>query len=169
MQEWYQYVKVCAEEQHLDPNLCAALAAGESGIGGQEVRFEWVGYGKYYGPYNLCRDVVKRYGVTDWKSCTKVGIMLLAHKLEKYGSLWNALRHYNTDDKGRTFENYVNNIRRLQHQYKTRKIFEGKEVNFVHTPKLLPYSAWFGAISGDSTQLVNFKMAIARKEGGGIN
>lgn len=123
LQEWYRYVKVVADKYNLDPNLCAALAAGESGLGNQEVRFCWVGNGKYLGPFNLCRGVVKRYGVTDWKSCTEIGIMLLSHKLKKYGSLWNALRHYNTDDKGKKFDNYVNNIRRLQRRYKQRKVF----------------------------------------------
>ena len=49
--------------------------------------------------------------------------MTLAHKIRKYGSLRSALRHYNTDDKGKKFEGYVNNIRRLQRQYKKRMVF----------------------------------------------
>jgi hypothetical protein len=131
MQEWYAHVKQVAKEYNLDPNLCAALAAGESGIGGKEVRFCWVGGGKYYAPYNLHFDVVRRYGVTDWKSCTRVGIMLLANKLKKYGSLWAALRHYNTGDKGKKFDDYVRNIENLRDRYKKRKIFDNREVNFV--------------------------------------
>ena len=123
MQEWYAHVKVTAKKYNLDPNLCAALAAGESGKGNQEVRFCWVGGGKYLGPYNLYHGTVKKYNVTDWKSCTEVGVMLLSNKLKRYGSLWNALRHYNTDDKGKKFESYVNNIRRLQRQYEKRRIF----------------------------------------------
>lgn len=136
MQEWYQLVKVCAKEFNLDPNLCAALAAGESGIGGQEVRFCWVSHGKYLAPYNLHKSVVKRYGVTDWKSCTKVGIMLLANKLEKYGSLWAALRHYNTDDGPREFEGYYNNIKRLKRWYEKRRVFDDNLVYLGMRKKL---------------------------------
>lgn len=162
MQEWYQHVKEVAKEFNLDPNLCAALAAGESGIGGKEVRFCWVGGGKYLGPYNLHRDVVKKYGVTDWKSCTKVGIMLLSNKLKKYGSLWSALRHYNTGDQGKEFEKYVNNIKRLRAWYKKRKVFEYKEVDIVRTPKYLSYLTWFCASTVDSHQPFNIEIPEAR-------
>ena len=130
MREWYAHVKVTAKKYNLDPNLCAALAAGESGIGNKEVRFSWVGYGKYLGPYNLHYSVVERYKVTDWKSCTEVGIMLLSNKLNKYRSLRNALRHYNTDDKGKKFDDYVGNIKRLQKQYKKRGVFIDEPRNY---------------------------------------
>jgi soluble lytic murein transglycosylase-like protein len=124
MQEWYAYVKVTAEEFKLDPNLCAALAAGESGKGKEEVRFCWVGGGKYHGPYNLARCFLKYGNITDWKVNTRLGIATLAHKLKKYGSLWNALRHYNTGDGPAQFERYYRNIERLRQRYKERKVFE---------------------------------------------
>ena len=123
MQEWYQCVKENADKNNLDPNLCAALAAGESGIGRKEIRCCWLGYGQYHGPYNLCRGAFKYGDITDWRENTRIGIMLLANKLKKYGSLHAALRHYNTGDKGKKFESYVNNIKRLQRQYKERGIF----------------------------------------------
>ncbi len=129
MQEWYAYVKHCAKMYNLDPNLCAALAAGESGYEEEEVRFGWVGGGKYYAPYNICRSGVRKYHITDWKSCTEVGIMLLARKLRKAnGNLHVALRTYNTGDKGKDYDRYVSNIRKLCRQYKKRGVFE--EPNF---------------------------------------
>jgi soluble lytic murein transglycosylase-like protein len=123
IREWYQYVKVTAKKYNIDPNLCAALAAGESGKGNQEVRFCWVANGKYHGPYNLHRSFLKEWDITDWRVNTEVGIRTLANKIRKYGGLRNALRHYNTDDKGKKFDGYINNIRRLQRQYKKRMVF----------------------------------------------
>jgi hypothetical protein len=124
MCEWYQHVKVTAKKYNLDPNLCAALAAGESGIGKQEVRFCWVSKGKYRAPYNLCRGAFKYGDITNWKINTDIGIMLLANKLEKYKTLHAALKKYNTGDKGKKFDNYVKNIKRLTKSYKDRKIFD---------------------------------------------
>jgi len=124
MREWYAYVKQTAEEFHLDPNLCAALAAGESGKEGQEVRFCWVGGGKYHGPYNLARCFLKQWDITDWKINTRVGIMTLAKKIKKYGSLWGALRHYNTGDAPAQFARYARNIEKLQRSYKERGVFQ---------------------------------------------
>lgn len=132
MQEWYAYVKVCAKKHKLPPSLCAALAAGESGYGEEEVRFGWVGGGKYYAPYNICRSGVRKYNITDWKSCTEVGIMLLANKLkDANGNLHAALRTYNTGDKGKDYDRYVNNIRKLRKQYEKRKVFEDEPRNLA--------------------------------------
>ena len=124
MQEWYAYVKQMAKKYNLDPNLCAALAAGESGLGKEEVRFCWVCNGKYHAPYNLHEDFLKKWDITDWRVNTEVGIMTLAHKIKKFGSLWGALRHYNTGDSPKDFERYYNNILRLQYRYKKRGIFD---------------------------------------------
>jgi hypothetical protein len=126
MQEWYAYVQQMAKKYKLDPNLCAALAAGESGKGGQEVRFCWVGHGKYHAPYNLYRGFLKKWDITDWRVNTEVGIMTLAHKIEKYGSLRAALRKYNTGDGSAQFNKYFKNILRLKQQYKDRKVFEDR-------------------------------------------
>ena len=123
MQEWYTYVKVTAKKYNLDPNLCAALAAGESGKGKEEVRFCWVARGKYHAPYNLYRGALRRWDITDWKVNTEVGIMTLANKIRKYGSLRAALRKYNTGDGPAQFNRYVKNIKRIEQQYKDRKIF----------------------------------------------
>jgi len=124
LQEWYAYVRMVAGKYNLDPNLCAALAAGESGLGNQEVRFCWVGGGKYHGPYNLARCFLSQWDITDWKVNTEVGIATLYNKLKKYGSLWQALRNYNTGDSPAQFEKFYNNILRLWRQYKERKIFD---------------------------------------------
>jgi hypothetical protein len=130
LQKWYQYVKLMADKYDLDPNLCAALAAGESGKGKKEVRFCWVGKtkkypeGRYHGPYNLWRGALKKYDITDWRVNTEVGIRRLASLLKSHGgNLHAALRHYNTDDKGKKYDRYVANIRRLQRQYKSRMVF----------------------------------------------
>lgn len=128
MQEWYAYVQQMAKKYNLDPNLCAALAAGESGKGKEEVRFCWVGYGKYHGPYNLARCFFKYGDITDWRKNTELGIMALASKLEKWGSLRAALRHYNTGDGPTQFNKYFKNILRLEQQYKDRKVFEEQPV-----------------------------------------
>ena len=125
MRQWYAHVKVMASKYNLDPNLCAALAAGDSGIGNQEVRFCWVGYGKYHGPYNLHRCFLKKWDITDWRINTEVGIRRLAELMKSHnGNLHSALHHYNTDDKGRRYDRYIANIRRLQKQYKKRGVFK---------------------------------------------
>ena len=124
MQEWYTHVKITAKKYDLNPNLCAALAAGESGKGKEEVRFCWVGYGKYHAPYNLHRGVLKKWDITDWKVNTEVGILTLRSKIDRYGSLRAALRRYNTGDGPAAFNRYYNNILRLKHKYEQRKIFE---------------------------------------------
>lgn len=134
MQEWYTYVKQTAKEYNLDPNLCAALAKGESGTKEEEVRFCWVSNGKYHGPYNLARCFLKQWDITDWKVNTRVGIMTLAHKIKKYGSLRAALRKYNTGDSPAQFNSYFNNILKLQGQYEARKIFAAK----LTYPKVSP-------------------------------
>jgi soluble lytic murein transglycosylase-like protein len=138
MNQWYAYVKVVAKKYNLDPNLCAALAAGESGIKNQEVRFCWVGKsrkypdGLYHGPYNLHRCFLDRWDITDWRVNTEVGIRTLAHRLKEYnGNLRSALRHYNTDDKGKKFDGYVANIKRLQRQYKKRRVFVDELRNYA--------------------------------------
>jgi len=125
MQEWYQHVKLTAKKYKLDPNLCAALAAGESGIGNQIVRFGPVCDGKFYAPYNIYRGALKKWDIADWRVNTEVGIMLLANKLEDHNNnLRAALRTYNTGDKGKKFDAYVNNIKRLQKWFKEKKTFE---------------------------------------------
>jgi soluble lytic murein transglycosylase-like protein len=138
MQEWYAYVKLMANKYELDPNLCAALAAGESGKGNQEVRFCWVAGGKYHGPYNLWRGALKKYDITDWRVNTEVGIRRLANLLKSHGmNLHAALKHYNTDDKGRKYDRYVANIKRLQKQYKKRMVFidfTDYAMGMVHEP-----------------------------------
>ena len=115
----------------MDPNLCAALAAGESGYKGEEVRFCWVGGGKYHGPYNLARCFLDKWDITDWKVNTKVGIMTLHNKLIKYGNLHDALRHYNTGDSPAQFERFYNNIKKLKRRYEERKIFYDEPRNFA--------------------------------------
>lgn len=130
MNQWYAHVKVMAKKYNLDPNLCAALAAGESGYKGEEVRFCWVGGGRWHGPYNLARCFFRYGDITDWRVNTELGIAALARKLEKYGTLWNALRHYNTGDKGKKFKSYVNNIKRLQRQYEKRGVFVEPPKNY---------------------------------------
>ena len=125
MQEWHSYVKVIAKKYKLDPNLCAALAAGESGKGKKEVRFGPVCNGKYYAPYNIHESALKKWNITNWKVNTEVGIMLLSNKLKRAnGNLWIALRTYNTGDKGKKYNSYINNIKRLQNLYKERGIFD---------------------------------------------
>ena len=124
IQEWYDHVKVTAKMYNLDPNLCAALAAGESGKGKEEVRFCWVGRGKWHAPYNLHRGALKYGDITNWKINTEMGILTLYNKLIKYGSLWNALRHYNTGDGPTQFKRYYYNIERLRKGYKDRKVFD---------------------------------------------
>ena len=125
MQEWYSHVKITAKKYNLDPNLCAALAAGESGKGKKEVRFGPVCNGKYYAPYNIHRSALKKWNIADWKINTEVGIMLLSRKLKKAdGNLWKALRTYNTGDRGKKYNNYIKNIKRLQSMYKKRKVFD---------------------------------------------
>ena len=117
-----------AKKYNVDPNLCAALAAGESGKGKEEVRFGPVCKGKYYAPYNIYYGSLKKWNIADWKVNTEVGIMLLSNKLKRNNNnLHAALRTYNTDDKGKKFDNYVKNIRRLQQKYKDRKVFEKGE------------------------------------------
>ena len=138
MQEWYAHVKVTAKKYGLDPNLCAALAAGESGYKGEEVRFGWVGGGKYCGPYNLARCFLDRWDITDWKVNTEVGIMTLHNKLKKYGTLWNALRHYNTGDSPAQFERFFRNIEKLRRQYKERKIFDDLPILVLGRNKIIP-------------------------------
>jgi len=111
----------------MDPNLCAALAAGESGKGKEEVRFGPVCRGKYYAPYNIHRSALSKWNIANWQVNTEVGIMLLAEKLKRSGgNLHSALRTYNTDDKGKKFDNYINNIRRLRKGYEKRGVFVTK-------------------------------------------
>jgi hypothetical protein len=138
MQEWYAYVKVVAKKYKLDPSLCAALAAGESGYKGEEVRFCWVGGGKYHGPYNLARCFLKKWDITDWKVNTEVGIMTLRNKLDEWGNLHDALRHYNTGDSPAQFEKFYNNIKRLWRQYEKRGIFEDRPTLASGRNKLTP-------------------------------
>jgi len=124
MQEWYAFVKETAKEYKIDPNLCAALAAGESGYGDQEVRFGPVCDGKYYAPYNLHYSAFKKWNIANWKVNTKVGIWRLSELLKSHnGNLHAALQHYNTDDKGEKYDGYVANIKKLQRQYKKRRVF----------------------------------------------
>lgn len=138
MQEWYAHVKVMAKKYNLDPNLCAALAAGESGLGKEEVRFGWVGGGKYCGPYNLARCFLDRWDITDWRVNTEVGIMTLRKKLNEWGNLHDALRHYNTGDSPAQFERFYNNIKRLWRQYEKRGIFEDRPTLALGRARLIP-------------------------------
>jgi hypothetical protein len=115
----------------MDPNLCAALAAGESGKGKEEVRFCWVGGGRWHGPYNLARCFLDRWDITDWRVNTEVGIMTLSNKIKKHGSLRAALRKYNTGDGPAQFERYVRHIEQLRKQYKARRIFDDEPKNFA--------------------------------------
>lgn len=124
MREWYDHVKVIAKKYNLDPYLCLALAAGESGKGKEEVRFCWVGGGRWHGPYNIARCFSKKWDIADWKVNTEVGIMTLHNKLKEHGTLWKALRHYNTGDGPAQFNRFFYNILRLKHKYEERRIYE---------------------------------------------
>ena len=123
MREWYAHVKVVAEKYGMDPYLCLALAAGESGKGKEEVRFCWVGGGRFHGPYNIHRGALNRWDITNWRVNTEVGIMSLANHLREQGSLRGALRKYNTGDSPSQFDRFYRNILRLKRLYENRMVF----------------------------------------------
>jgi len=113
-----------AEKYDVDKNLCLALAETESSGKGERIRFGQISK-TYYGPFGIHKCFLKKWNIVDWKVNTEVGIRALSgHLYRANGNLHNALKKYNTGDKGEKYNKYVRRIKNLKKQYEKENVFK---------------------------------------------
>lgn len=108
MQDFFVLVHAYSSAYGVDPHLALALAEAESSLGKQ--RFRFGRHGNYLLPFGIfvgCK--VPRADTLGGN--TEAGVKALARHLRKAkGNLYEALKKYNTGDKGAKYDRYYHRV-----------------------------------------------------------
>ena len=95
------WLLTCCKTYHVDPAFALAVARLESGTKTQEYRLGRLGKSKYYGPFGIHRDFLKKWPIDNPYINIQVGVKALRGTDKR-----RVLRRYNTASN-RTYERAV--------------------------------------------------------------
>lgn len=98
----------------MDPYVCLGVAGAESSLG--EVEFRFWRVGKYYLPFGIHKDFIKKWNIADPYVNTEVGIRALA----RHKDLRRSLKKYNSEFN----EGYYKRVIYLTKKYRKERVFE---------------------------------------------
>lgn len=106
-------MQLCAQKYGMDPYVCLGVAGAESSKGRDDFRFGRVG--RYYLPFGIHKDFLKRWAIDNPYVNTEVGIRALA----RYKNLRRSLKNYNASFN----EGYYKRVMELTRKYRKEGVF----------------------------------------------